>query len=72
MSCWPLQDFFYCEAVVHESIILLSPPATCTSLTIARLLHVYCAIYDASPAPLVYAIQHTILVITISCNGQMS
>jgi len=69
---WPLQDkiLFYFDAVVHESIILLSPPPTCTPRTIAILLHVYCAIYDARPTPLVYAIQDTILIITVSCNGQ--
>jgi len=60
----------YFEAFVHESIILLSPPPTCTDRTIAILLHVYCAIYDAPPTPLVYAIHHTLLVMTISCNGQ--
>ena len=61
---------FYFKAFVHESSILLSPPPTCTARTIAILLHAYCAIYDAPPATLVYARQqHTILAITISCNG---
>ena len=62
---------FYFEAFVHESIILLSPPPTCTARTIAILLHVYCAIYDAPPTTLVYAIHHTILVITTSGHGQV-
>jgi len=57
---------------VHESIILSLPPSTCTARTIAILLHVYCAIYDAPPTPLVYAIHHTILVIAISCKGQLA
>jgi len=34
------------------------------------LLHVYCAIHDAPPTPLFFAIHHTILVLAISCNGQ--
>jgi len=42
---------FYFDAFVHKSIILLSPPPTCTARTIAILLHVYCAIYDAPPPP---------------------
>ena len=41
----------YLEAFVHESIILLSPTSTCIARTIAMLLHVYCAIYDAPPDP---------------------
>jgi len=55
---------------VHESVIHLLPPATCSARTIAILLHVYCAIYDAPLTPLLYAIHHTILAITISCKGQ--
>ena len=34
------------------------------------LLHDYCAIYDPLPTPLLHAIDHTILVMAISCNGQ--
>jgi len=58
------------EAFVHESFILSLPPPTCIARTIAMLLHVYCAIYDAPPTPLLYAIHHTILVMAISCKGQ--
>jgi len=36
---------------VHESIILPSPPPTCTARIISILLHVVCAIYDAPPDP---------------------
>jgi len=57
---------------VHESIILPLPPPTCNARTIAMLLHVYCAIYDAPPTPLLYAIHHTILAMAISCKGQAS
>ena len=55
---------------MHESILLSLPPPTCIALTIAMLLHVHCALYDAPPTPLVYAIHHTILGMAISCKGQ--
>ena len=63
---------FYFEAFVYESIIRVLPPPTCIARTIAMLLHVYCARYDAPPTPLFYAIHHTILVMAISCKGQAS
>jgi len=44
------------EAYAHESTILLLPPPTCITRTIAILVHVYCAIYDAPSTPLLYAI----------------
>ena len=59
----------YFEAYVHESIIFYCPHPTRIAHTIALLLHGYCAIYDSPPTPLVYAIQHTILVMAISCKG---
>jgi len=62
---------FYFEAFVHELTIRLLPPPTCIARTIAILLHVYCAIYDAPPTPLLYATHHTILVMAISCKGQL-
>ena len=55
---------------MHESILLLLPPTTYNAPSIATRMHDYCAIYDAPPTPLLYAIQHTILVIAISCKGQ--
>ena len=61
---------FHFETLVHESIILSLPPPTCIARTIAMLLHVYWAIYDAPPTPLVYAIHHTILAMAISFKGQ--
>jgi len=61
---------FYFEAFVHESIILLLPTPTCIARTIAMLLHVYCAIYEAPPTHLLYAMHTTILVMAISCKGQ--
>jgi len=42
------------------------------SHTIALLLHDYCAIYNLPPTPRVYAIRHTLLVMTISCKGHIS
>ena len=35
------------------------------------LLHDYCAIYDPLPTTLLHAIDHTILVMAISCKGQV-
>jgi len=61
---------FYFEALVHESIIRALPAPTCIARTIAILPHVYCAIYNAPPTPLLYAIQHALLVMAMSCNGQ--
>ena len=61
---------FHFKACMWESIILLLPPPTCISRTIAILLHVYCAMHDAPPTLLLHAIYHTILVIAISCKSQ--
>jgi len=58
------------EAYAHESTILLLPPPTCIARTIAILVHVYCAIYDAPPTPPLYAIHKTVLATAISCKGQ--
>ena len=63
---------FYFKALLCESIIRLLPPPTCIALTIAILLHVHCALYDAPPIPLVYAIHHTILGLAMSCKGQLT
>jgi len=60
---------FYFEAFVHESTIRLLPPPTRIARTIAIIVHVYCAIYDAPPTPLWYATHHTILAMAISCKG---
>jgi len=62
--------FVYFKAFVDERIIPFLPLPTCSPPTTAILLHVYCAIYDAPPTPLWYAIHHTILVMAISCKGQ--
>jgi len=43
----------------------------CTAHTVALLLHGYARIYDPPSTFLLYATHHTILVITISCKGQV-
>ena len=58
-------------AIVHESIDLLLPPPTCIVHTIAIRLHDDCAIYDPTPTRLLYVMHHTILVMTMSCKGQV-
>jgi len=50
---------------------LFAAPPTRKAYPIAILLHARCAIYAPPPTPLLYAIHHTILVITISCIGQV-
>jgi len=62
---------FHFKALLRESIILLLPPPTCNAWPVAILLHALaCAIYAPQPTPSLYAIYHTILAITISCEGQ--
>ena len=61
--------FVYVESFMHESVVLSPPPPTCISHTVAILLHDYWALYRTSSNPLLYAIHHTRLVITISCKG---
>jgi len=55
----------------YKNQCLFCPPA-CIARTVAIVLHDYCAMYDAPPPnPLLYAIDHTILVMAISCKGQV-
>jgi len=72
ITTYPLPKKNYFEAFVHELIVRLLPPPTCIALTIAILLHVHCALYDAPPTPLVYTIHRTVLVMAISCKGQIT
>jgi len=72
IEVWPLQGIVLRLLCTKQSSLFVLPPPTCIAHTIAILLHVYCAIYDAPPAPLVYATHHTILVIAISCKGQVT
>jgi len=46
-------------------------PTPHSAYPIAILLHGHCAIYALPPTPLLYAIHHTILVMTVSCKGQL-
>jgi len=54
---------------VYESIVLTFVRLACVAHTVVILLHDYWAIYDPPSTSFVYAIHHTILVITISCKG---
>jgi len=51
----------YCGSQI---ILLLPLPPTCKAYPLAILLHDHCAIYVPPPPPALYAIHHTILVIT--------
>jgi len=72
---WPFSLYtilFDFKALSAESIILLLPPPTCKAYTIALLLHDHCAIYARPPTPPLYGIHHTILVMAMSCKGQVA
>ena len=58
---------------MQESIIpILPPPIICTTHATAILLRDCCAIYDLPrPRLPLYAIHHTILVVTISCKSKL-
>jgi len=58
---------------MHLSTLLLFPAPTCSAHPGATLLHDYWAVYTPPPptSPL-YDIHHTKLVITISCEGQVT
>jgi len=61
---------FYFKALLWESIIPSPPPPPAKP----TLLHYYCttsAQYTPPPTPPVYAMHHTILVMAISCKGQV-
>ena len=66
----PYKIFVYFEWFVNESIVLSFLPPTCIAHTVAILLHAYWAIYHPPSTSLMYAIHHTILVITILYKGQ--
>jgi len=67
-----LYNIFVTEAVVYESTIL-SPPPRLPALP--TLVQYDCTIIGQYKTPLptsrLYAVHHTILVITISCKGQV-
>jgi len=69
---WPLQDIIVLLVVCARSNRPFTPPARlhcphCFNIN-ARLLG---NIPPPPPTPVVYDIHHTILVITISCKGQI-
>ena len=61
-----LQSFI--AGVTHSC---MPPPPTCKAYPIALLLRDHCAIYARLPTPPCHAIHHTILVMAISCKGQV-
>ena len=63
---------FRFKALLWKSIMLVSPPPTCKAYPIAILLHGHWAIYALLPTPVLYAVNHTILVKAISCKGHYS
>jgi len=62
--------FFHFEAFVHKSILVVLP----TPLALPTPFQYYCTDIAQTttlrPKPLLYAIHHTILAITISCKSQ--
>jgi len=61
---------FRFKALLWESIIRVSPLPACKAYSIAILLHDHWPIYALLPTPLLYAVNHTIWVMTISRKGQ--
>jgi len=62
---------FHFKALLWVSIIFLLPPPTCKAYPIAILLHDHCAIYARPLTPPIFALHHAILVMAISCKGQV-
>jgi len=66
---WPIQEILslvcVCARINHPFI---TPPISVAHTT-ALLLHDFFAIYDPPQTLPLYAIHHTILVMTISCKG---
>jgi len=56
---------------MNEPIITLLPPRPAMPTLVAIALHDFCARYTPPPTLLLYAIYHTILVMAISCEGQI-
>jgi len=55
----------------NETNLVSFLPPICIAHTVAVLLHDFRAVYDPPSTSLVCAIHHTILVITVSCKGQL-
>ena len=56
----------------HGPIVLSFFRLACNAYPIAIRLHDHCAIYAPPPIPPLYAIHHAILVVAISCKGQLA
>jgi len=69
-ACWPIQDILSLVLCEQESIIPSLLPPICVTLATAILLRDFCAMYELPPTLPLYAIHHTILIMTISCKGQ--
>ena len=68
---WPLQDIVLLQSLIvgvrHHFIAPLPPR---NAYHIAIPLHAHCEIYAPPPTLPLYAMHHTILVMTMSCKGQ--
>jgi len=62
--------FVYFKAFVHERLLIVLPLPICIANTTAIPLHDYRAVYDPLPTPISCAINHSKLVLEISCKGQ--
>jgi len=67
---WPSHDIRSLQRFCGRANHYFTHPPNCDAHTAATVLHDYCAIYDTPPTPLVYAVQHTILAMAISCVGR--
>ena len=65
-----IQDIVLLQSFIVR--VLLLPPSSCKAFLIAILLHDHCAIYAPPRTPPVCAIHHAILVVAISCEGQVA
>ena len=71
---WPFglyKMFVHFKAFVHGSVILVLTPPPAMS-TLLHNYHTTSAVYDPLPTPLSYATHQTILVMAISCKGQVA
>jgi len=68
----PLHDIVSLQSfIMRVNHPFIAPPPACKVDPIAILLRGHCAIYTLPPTPLLYAKHHTMLVMAISCKGQI-
>jgi len=71
-SCLSLYKIlFHFKAVLWSMSSFYCYPPECNAYNIAILLHAHCTIYVPPPTLPLYAIHHTILMMAISCKGQL-